>query len=423
MAPANSVGMSNLAPTEVKREDSSISKRQLNSLELFAGAGGLALGVHGAGFQLLEVIERDKRAVETLRTNSRRVFGLDPAKIASQDAREFPYKKYAGQVDLMAGGPPCQPFSNSGSNRGELDPRDGFPIFLDAIGDVLPRAVLIENVRGLLRTRFADYVHYIEQRMRLPLLRAQAGEGWRKHYDRLCSVSDMDVPARQRYVVKHFLVDAADYGVPQRRERVFFVAFRADLGVASFDVPPTHSKEALLHAQFVTGDYWRKHKMEPRTAHLGESLKRRLRIMAEKPLAAGLKPWVTVRDAIRDLPPPVPRGAPEEILNHTQHPGARIYAGHIGSFLDLPAKALKAGTHGTPGGENMLRDDANGKRMRPRYFSTREAARLQTFPDTWNLKGAWGACIKQMGNAVPVALARTFALKIHQRLSEVDRRS
>jgi site-specific DNA-cytosine methylase len=103
----------------------------------------------------------------------------------------------------------------------------------------------------------------------------------------------------------------------------------------------------------------------------------------------------------------------EEIPNHVQHPGARIYIGHIGSFYDYPAKALKAGTHGTPGGENILKIPGGDL---VRYFTTREAARLQTFPDDYRFHGTWGACIKQLGNAVPVEVIRLFAAKIQESL-------
>ena len=78
-------------------------------------------------------------------------------------------------------------------------------------------------------------------------------------------------------------------------------------------------------------------------------------------------------------------------------------------------KALKAGTHGTPGGENILRVTEDGTTVR--YFTTREAARLHTFPDTWRFHGTWGDCIKQLGNAIPVELAGRFAERIHRCLA------
>jgi DNA (cytosine-5)-methyltransferase 1 len=100
--------------------------------------------------------------------------------------------------------------------------------------------------------------------------------------------------------------------------------------------------------------------------------------------------------------------------NHRYQPGARSYPGHTGSPLDLPAKTLKAGVHGVPGGENML--------LRPdgsvRYFTVRESARLQTFPDDYQLHGSWTESMRQLGNAVPVELARVIGDGVASRLVE-----
>ena len=109
------------------------------------------------------------------------------------------------------------------------------------------------------------------------------------------------------------------------------------------------------------------------------------------------KPWLTVRDAIGDLPPPAKR---EKIVGHWQHPGARAYPNHTGSCLDEPAKALKAGDHGVPGGENMLAD----RKGCVRYFTIREMARLQGFPDDFVISGSWKAATRQLGNAVPPSI-------------------
>jgi DNA (cytosine-5)-methyltransferase 1 len=116
-------------------------------------------------------------------------------------------------------------------------------------------------------------------------------------------------------------------------------------------------------------------------------------------------PWRTVRDAIGDLPEPVENQETPGVANHRLQPGARPYIGHSGSPLDLPAKTLKAGDHGVPGGENMVR--LPDKRVR--YFTVREAARLQTFPDSWCIEGAWSEAMRQIGNAVPVELGRVIA--------------
>lgn len=102
------------------------------------------------------------------------------------------------------------------------------------------------------------------------------------------------------------------------------------------------------------------------------------------------------------------------MTNHCLNAGARVYKGHTGSTLDDPAKVLKAGDHGVPGGENMLAY-ANGD---VRYFTVREAARLQAFPDRYVFKGAWTEAMRQLGNAVPVALAKAVAESIGNYLGE-----
>jgi DNA (cytosine-5)-methyltransferase 1 len=118
-------------------------------------------------------------------------------------------------------------------------------------------------------------------------------------------------------------------------------------------------------------------------------------------------PWRTVRDALHGLPDPESPAA-RRIADHRFQPGARAYPGHTGSPLDLPAKTLKAGDHGVPGGENMLvRDDGT-----VRYFTLREAARIQTFPDGYRFHGSWSETMRQLGNAVPVMLGRVVAASV-----------
>jgi DNA (cytosine-5)-methyltransferase 1 len=122
-------------------------------------------------------------------------------------------------------------------------------------------------------------------------------------------------------------------------------------------------------------------------------------------LIATTERWQTVRDALAGLPDP--RKKPP-IENHRYQAGARSYPGHTGSPLDEPSKALKAGDHGVPGGENMLRYP-NG---RVRYFTVRESARIQTFPDEYVFPGSWTESMRQLGNAVPVKLAEAVASSI-----------
>jgi len=128
-------------------------------------------------------------------------------------------------------------------------------------------------------------------------------------------------------------------------------------------------------------------------------------------------PWVTVRDALTKFPDPLSPEA-NKFANHIFQPGARPYAGHTGSPLDEPAKTLKAGDHGVPGGENMIAFP-NGE---VRYFTVREAAAIQTFPKRFVFSSSWSENMRQIGNAVPVHLAKTLADSIARTLLLVRER-
>ena len=121
-----------------------------------------------------------------------------------------------------------------------------------------------------------------------------------------------------------------------------------------------------------------------------------------------------MRDAIGDLPEPSSKGEHPTFANHRLNPGARVYVGHTGSQIDWPSKTLKAGVHGVPGGENMIAFEDGSVR----YLTVREAARIQTFPDSWRFEGAWSEAMRQLGNAVPVVLAGVVARSVagHLRL-------
>jgi DNA (cytosine-5)-methyltransferase 1 len=209
-------------------------------------------------------------------------------------------------------------------------------------------------------------------------------------------------------------LNAANYGVPQKRERVIIVGFRSDLGVEWSFPDATHSFDALLRDQWVTGDYWERHKVSKRKRpSVPERHKERVdRLKAELTLfEPEEKPWRTVRDAVAGLPNPE-RDDCSAFHNHEHNPGARSYTGHTGSPLDEPAKTLKAGDHGVPGGENTV-VMPNGS---VRYFTVRESARLQTFPDEYVFHGVWTEAMRQIGNAVPVELARAIASAVALRL-------
>jgi DNA (cytosine-5)-methyltransferase 1 len=384
----------------------------MTSVELFAGAGGLAMGVSMAGFKPDAVIEWDKNACDTIRRNQQR--GINPVvnwRLFETDVRLFDFSNIPNELDLLAGGPPCQPFSLGGKHRAYNDERDMFPEVIRAIRNTRPRAILIENVKGLVRQAFAKYFEYIILQITYPDVIRKTGENWTDHLSRLERYHTGGCHDGLVYRVVFRLLNAADYGVPQRRERVFIVGFRADLGIKWAFPDPTHSQDALLWQKWVTGEYWERHKVPKKDRpEISSRLKPKISSLGLEALLK--KPWLTVRDAIADLPDPKKEDLAQRIPNHRFIPGARIYLGHTGSPLDEPSKTLKAGDHGVPGGENMLVYPDNTVR----YFTLRESARLQTFPDNYEFHGSWTETMRQLGNAVPVTLAYIIASDIKARL-------
>lgn len=383
----------------------------MRSVELFAGAGGLAIGMSNAGFHHAAVIEWDHDACETFRENQRHhVRTVEEWPLFEGDVRKFDYSNIDEEIMVVSGGPPCQPFSLGGKHRGYNDARDMFPEAVRAVRELRPKAFIFENVKGLTRETFADYFGYINLQLTYPGFRRRKDETWREHRVRLERHHTAN-KNRCEYNVIFNLLNAANFGIPQRRERVFLVGFRSDLG-ARWNFPAeTHSEDSLLRSQWITGEYWDRHKVAKRARPVlaGRQSARvdKLRDM----LIDGKQPWLSVRDALIGLPDPEkdPRNG---VANHVVNPGARSYPGHTGSPLDEPAKTLKAGDHGVPGGENMLaRVDGS-----VRYFTAREAARLQTFPDDYTFRGAWSETMRQLGNAVPVRLAETVARSVNQTL-------
>jgi DNA (cytosine-5)-methyltransferase 1 len=414
--------MEGLRPRGGGRLRSSMTRPRFTSIELFTGAGGLALGLERAGFVHLALVEIEKRSADTLRTNSRNgVLGVQEADIHQMDVRDFDFSPFADNVDLLAGGVPCQPFSLGGKHGGHRDPRNLFPEMFRAVRDLRPKAILVENVRGLARPSFRPYFQYILLQLSLPMILRRDGEPWTRHRQRLLEAWHLrhlngSAPPDLAYEVRYRLLECANLGVPQRRERVFIIGFRADLGLVPRwpdEIWPSvvHSEDALLYSQWIDGSYWEEHGLPqpPRLPpHLAPSVRRL--IGRSKP---AMPRWRTVRDALKGLPKPVDGVAHPTIPNHIGIPGVRFYPGHTGSPLDQPAKTLKAGVHGVPGGENALLLE-NGE---ARYMTVREAARLQTFPDEYVFEGPRSEAMRQIGNAVPVLVAELLGRAIAEQIS------
>ena len=380
------------------------------SIDLFAGAGGLAMGASNAGFKHHTLLDNSAAACATMKLNASE--GLLPFvawNVQQVDVRQFDFREIGIPVELVTGGPPCQPFSAGGRHLAFNDERDLFGEAARAIRELQPKAFVFENVKGLTRGAFSDYLEYIRLRMCHPEIVSRFDETWVEHLSRLEEYETSGARGGLHYRVLHRVLDAADYGVPQRRERIFIVGFRSDISVDWHFPPPTHSKLALWWSQRRGGDYWSRHEITEYVSPEASAV------------AKGIggadsfcnQPWRTVRDAIGDLPDPE-TCLSSAISHHEFRPGARVYKGHTGSELDAPSKALKAGVHGTAGGENMVRL-ADGS---VRYYTIREAARLQTFPDEMVFSGTWTQIMKQIGNAVPCRLAEVILRSIAEKLTQ-----
>jgi len=193
-----------------------VAVRQFTSLELCAGAGGQALGLEMAGFKHLALVEIEQRACETLRINRPQwnVIGPPSDEPLVGDIYHFHAHDYRGTVDLLAGGVPCPPFSMAGKQLGHLDERDLFPEALRIIEECLPRAIMLENVRGLLNSVFKDYRASIINRLQ-----------------------------KLGYLAEWHQLNASAFGVPQLRPRSILVALRP--GVWKHFDWPDKNPEAL----------------------------------------------------------------------------------------------------------------------------------------------------------------------------------
>lgn len=378
----------------------------MNSFELFSGAGGLAEGLKISGFNHVALLEYNNDACNTLKIN------FPESKVFEQDVRNFNFSEI-GKVDLIGGGPPCQPFSLGGKAKGYNDQRDMFPYAINGIRELTPKAFIFENVKGLLRQSFSSYFNYIILQLTYPEIKLEKNERWEDHLERLEKIHTSGIYSGLKYNVVFRLINAANYGVPQKRERVLIVGIRDDLGVEWSFPKETHTEERLLWDKFVTGEYWERNRITNIFKEIPDSnLKKRIDRLKYQFgfFPPDSKPWITIREAIAGLPDPKNSNYHQE---HIFRDGARTYAGHTGSYIDEPSKTIKAGDHGVPGGENMIRFE-NGE---VRYLTILEAKRIQTFPDDYRITGSWTEGMRQLGNAVPVKLGSVIGNELIKKLS------
>jgi DNA (cytosine-5)-methyltransferase 1 len=307
----------------------------LNSIEICAGAGGQALGLEQAGFAHASLVEIEAPACQTLR------FNRPHWNVIEGDLHHYSAEKWKG-IELLAGGVPCPPFSKAGKQLGNGDERDLFPQALRLVSECQPQAVMLENVRGLLDSVFDEY--------------------------RAKIISDLK---KLGYVAEWRLLNASDFGVPQLRPRVVFVALKKNVSeyfswpTPHVSAPPTVG-EALFDLMGSNG--WK-----------------------------GAKKW---RDIACDIGPTLVGGSKK----------------HGGPDLG-PTRAKKAwasiGVDGMGIADAVPEKDFVGM---PR-LTVRMAARIQGFPDHWQFSGKKTPAYRQIGNAFPPPVACAVGIQISQALN------
>lgn len=332
------------------------------TIELFAGAGGLALGVEKAGFNTIGLIEFDGDACDTLRKNRPEwnIIHDDIANISSLDLEEFFHIK-KGELDLLSGGAPCQAFSYAGKRLGFEDTRGTlfhhYAIFLQKLQ---PKIFLFENVRGLL-----------------------THDGGKTYQTMLNVFEDAG------YTIQKQVMNAWDYGVAQKRERLITIGIRNDLvNKLSFSFPLPHEYKPVLRD--ILNDV-------PDSPYIPYGEKKRKLFELVPP--GGY--W-------RDIDPKL---AKDYMKSCWEMEGGRT--GILRRLsLDEPSLAVLT----SPSQKQTERCHP----LEARPFTIRENARCQSFPDDWIFCGSTMSQYKQVGNAVPVNLAYEVATQIHKALEEYE---
>lgn len=331
------------------------------SIELFAGAGGLALGLERAGFDTIGLIEIDADAADSLKKNRPewRVINEDIAQISCLDLEEyFSIKK--GELDLLSGGAPCQSFSYAGKRLGLEDTRGTlfyhYALFLKKLQ---PKMFLFENVRGLLT-----------------------------HDNGKTYKTILDIFSKEGYVIENSVLNAWDYGVPQKRERLITVGIRTDLSdKIKFEFPEPHTYKPVLRD-----------------------------VLTDCPQSCGVR-YSKRKEEIFSLVPPGGywRDIPEKIAREYMKSCWDMGGGRTGILrrmsLDEPSLTVLT----SPSQKQTDRCHP----IEPRPFTVRENARCQSFPDDWEFCGSVGQQYKQVGNAVPVNLAFEIANSIRKGLEQL----
>lgn len=361
----------------------SIMKNKYNAISLFSGAMGLDLGIEAAGFDIKVCVEMDHWAAETIRINtSIPVIERDINDVSSEDILKISGLK-KGNIDLVVGGPPCQAFSTAGKQRGFSDIRGGCIIqFIRVVSDLKPKYFILENVRGILSAKLNAVPEAYKE---YDSIKMESGSVLKLVLNEFNKLG---------YSISYALLNAANYGVPEKRERVVMIGHLGD----RVPIPaPTHSESG----------------------------------------AFGTKKWVSLRDSIGDLQGKPMRYIP--LRSRMEKYMKLIGEGENWTKLD-PAVAKEAMgkayvlSGGKTGFLRRLSFDepaptlvtsptmpatqlCHPKELRP--LSVEEYARIQQFPDTWIFEGRIESIYKQIGNAVPVGLGKAVGNQIIRHINHL----
>lgn len=338
--------------------------KKYTSIELFAGAGGMALGLERAGIEHVMLNEINKHACATLRKNRKNW------KVIEDDIVNIDFTEYKNKVDIVTGGFPCQAFSSAGKKLGFEDTRGTlFFEFARCINEVKPKIFVGENVKGLLNHDKGKTLEVIKQ-----------------------SIKDIGYTLIEPTILK-----AMYYKVPQKRERLILIGVRNDLAmhIDKFNFPEKYPKVLTVSDAFNKGELYNK----------------------SVPVSEGVV-YPKRKKEIMDL---VPEGGywkdlPDELQREYMGGSYFLGGGKTGLARRLSMNAPSLTIVCSPAMKQTER--CHPTETRP--LTIRESARIQTFPDDWEFMGAKGEQYKQIGNAVPVNLAYSIGLSVVDFLNKIE---
>ena len=336
--------------------------KPIKTLSLFSGAGGLDIGFADLGFDIIASVEIEPKFCKTLELNSNQNNFFQHTKVNCVDIKDFTSDS-VGEVDFIIGGPPCQTFSAAGRRaNGVIGINDSrgtlFREYVRLLKEVSPKGFLFENVYGIIG--------------------AQKGEAWREILDSFSEIG---------YKLFYRIIDAADYGVPQHRERLLIVGLKD--GVFNFP-RPTHGPDSIDHAAFYNAE----------TAI--EGIKSNESDESNKLMGR-------YASLLLNIPPGLNYSFYTEKMGHPNPIFA--WRSKFSDFLykadpNTPVRTIKASGGAYTG---PLHWDN-------RFFKLEEYKRLQTFPDSYLISGNKQTAVKQIGNSVPPQLARIMAIAIREQV-------